>query len=110
MYRYNDMLITIKFTSHLHQKFHLIQKQKHFYKTVSFFEIRMYFINNSLKINDSNTEIILIENPQKTSKIQNIYIKVGSEQIASLKLIRNLGIYFDTNYTFKTQINTLCKK
>ena len=70
----------------------------------------MYFINNSLKINDSKTEIILICNPQKTSKIHSVLIKVGLAINGLIKSICNLGIYFDTNYTFKTQINILCNK
>ena len=63
-----------------------------------------------MNLNDSKTEITLIGNPQQTSKIKHIYLKVGSELIAPSSQIRNLGIYFDNNYTFKPQIDTVCKK
>ena len=67
-------------------------------------------VSNYLKINDSKTEVILIGSKQQLAKLPDISVKVGNVNIRTADNVRNLGIIFDKNLSFETQIAAVCKK
>ena len=75
-------------------------------------EIRQFFLSHQLKINDSKTEFTILGNRHQLRKINNndIYITVGLNRIYPSDTVRNLGIYFDSEMSFSSNINNICKK
>ena len=54
-------------------------------------EIRNWMARNMLKLNDEKTEFIIFGTHQQLIKIDNITIKIGSENIILAEHVRNLG-------------------
>ena len=59
--------------------------------------------DNSMKINTSKSHLLMAGNKQTIAKIDNYYIESESYQ-------ELLGIIIDSNLTFETHINNICKK
>ena len=49
----------------------------------------------SMKLNDSKTEYILIGTPQQLAKCSNTYINIRGNVVHASDCVRNLGAYFD---------------
>ena len=60
---------------------------------------------NFLKLNDDNTELLLIGNPKRVSKIHNFQLLIEDNIVKPSDCARNLGVYFDSTLSFKTFIN-----
>ena len=58
-------------------------------------EIRNWMPRNMLKLNDQKTEFIIFGTHQQLKKIDNITIKIGSENIIPAEHVRNLGFFMD---------------
>ena len=67
---------------------------------------------NMLKLNDEKTEFIIFGTHQQLKKIDNITIKIGSENIIPAEHVRNLGFFMDRFCKNTKHINhlssTLC--
>ena len=62
------------------------------------FEIQNWMSTNILKLNDSKTEFIILGTGQqlKNAEVNDITIKIGSEDILNVPAVRNLGCVFDS--------------
>ena len=58
-------------------------------------EIRNWMARNMLKLNDEKTEFIIFGTDQQLNKIDNITIRIGSENIIPAEHVRNLGFLMD---------------
>ena len=59
-------------------------------------EIWQWMANNFLRLNDSNTEVLLLGTKHILNKFQNLSLSVGSEMIAPSNSARNIGAIFNS--------------
>ena len=65
---------------------------------------------DSLKINDDKTEVILIGTKAQLKKVKIDNLVVGDSKIVpSTEAIRNLGCWFDNNFTMDAHVTKTCK-
>ena len=65
--------------------------------------IRGWYSDNMLKLNDSETEVMVISSKFRPS-VHLDHIKIGESSI-SPETVRNLGVIMDSNYTMVSHIN-----
>ena len=65
-------------------------------------------LNNNLKLNDYNTEFLIIGTPQQLEKLDNISIRVGDSDIHPVPIARNLGCWFDSRLSMAPHITNIC--
>ena len=67
------------------------------------------WLKNMLKLNEDKTEFIIFGTNQQLAKVNNISIKVSSEDIQPIDCVRNLGYFMDKVLRNAIHINQLCK-
>ena len=71
---------------------------------------RRWMIKDKLKINDDKTEFILIGTRAQLEKVKIDSLVIGDSVVSSSsEPIRNLGTWFDSNFTMSTHITKICK-
>ena len=70
--------------------------------------IRAWMIMDKMKINDIQTEFLIIGTKQQLNKVNIKTLSVGDYGVAPAAMARNLGVLFDENMTLLPHINT-CK-
>ena len=62
--------------------------------------------SNGLKLNDSKSEFVLLGSPHMLSKVKSetIEIRIGNNSIKPSSTVRNLGVIYDSNLSFKNHI------
>ena len=75
-------------------------------------EIKSWMESNGLKLNDSKSEFLLLGSTQMLSKVKSetIEICIGKNRNNSIKpsnTVRNLGVVYDSNLSFKNHITYL---
>ena len=63
---------------------------------------------DKLKINDDKTEFLIIGSKQQMLKINDCTIRVGTTDIKPVSEVRNLGSWFDCNFSMSTHISKSC--
>ena len=71
-------------------------------------DIRLWMLNNDLKLNDDKTEFLIIGTSQQLGKLDNISIRVGDSDIHPVPIARNLGSWFDSRLSMATHITKIC--
>ena len=72
-------------------------------------DVRKWMNDCYLKLNDDETEVLLLGSRQQLSKIAITHICVGSVHIAPSDKARNLGVTFDTSMSLDAQISKYVK-
>ena len=72
-------------------------------------DLRKWMNRNRLKLNDSKTEFIVFGTKSKLRSITTTSVRVGKENIKTVKVVRNIGAYFDCEMKMNTQVNNMCK-
>ena len=72
-------------------------------------DIRVWMINNKLKINDSKTEFIVFRSPQTKQDLSGLSVIVGDSIIQQSSKVRNLVIIFDQFLSFDDYISSVCR-
>ena len=67
-------------------------------------DIRGWYSENMLKLNDSKTEMMVISSKFRPS-VHLDHIKIGESSISPSETVRNLGVIMDSNYTMVSHIN-----
>ena len=62
---------------------------------------------NLLKLNDSKTEVLLLGARQQLDIAGTIKVKIGEDEITSMRYARNLGVFFDSNMKWTIHINKM---
>ena len=70
-------------------------------------DIRVWMLNNGLKLNDDKTEFLIIGTSQQLGKLDNISIRVGDSDIHPVPIARNLGSWFDPRLSMATHITKI---
>ena len=63
---------------------------------------------NKLRINYDKTEFLIIGPKQQLLKINPCSIRVGFTDIKPVSEVRNLGFWFDSNFSMSTHISKSC--
>ena len=63
---------------------------------------------DKLKINDDKTEFLVIGSRQQLLKINHSSVRVGTIDIKPVKVVRNLGAWFDSHFSMSTHISKSC--
>ena len=70
--------------------------------------VRAWLIVDKLKLNEDKSEFMLIGTRQQLSKVRTDSLMVGDTQVKSVSEARNLGVWFDSNFQFRSHINKTC--
>ena len=62
---------------------------------------------NFLKLNENNTEFIILGLPQQLKKVGNITIKTGEGIIPNVPAVKNLGMFLDAELKHMIHTNKL---
>ena len=62
---------------------------------------------NFLKLNDDQTEFIIIGSSHNLSKVATKSISIGSHTIMSSNRVRNIGAMFDSNMKMDSQVSQI---
>ena len=75
-------------------------------------DIRHFFLAHQLKINDNKTEFLIIGSTQQLNKVNMdlISLRVGQDTITPSDKVKNLGVIFDSQLSFKHHINNITRK
>ncbi|KAL9959480.1 hypothetical protein ACROYT_G032807 [Oculina patagonica] len=73
-------------------------------------DVRAWMLSNRLLINDTKTEFVIIGSRQQLSKIHIDKITVGESTIEPVKMVRNLGAWFDSHMSMNSHIGKVCSK
>ena len=65
-------------------------------------------INDRLLLNDNKTEFLLLGTRQQLAKVDIRNIRVGSSEVSSQPVVKNLGAWLDSTLTMSTHISKLC--
>ena len=71
--------------------------------------VHAWFCANRLVVNPSKTEYLLIGTRQQRSKIINPSISFKDVSLSPTDSARNLGVIFDSNLDFKSNISSICR-
>ena len=72
-------------------------------------DIKTWSAANKLILNDRKTEVLHIHSKFSRSVSDIPYVTIGGLDISPITEVRNLGVLFDQNLSFKQQINSSCK-
>ena len=67
-------------------------------------DIRGWYSDNMLKLNNSKTETMVISSKFRPS-VHLDHINIGESSISPSETVRNLGVIMDSNYTMVSHIN-----
>jgi hypothetical protein len=71
-------------------------------------DVRIWNLQNKLKLNDSKTEVLHVTSRFKSSMPLGS-VKIGQSSINPSRTVRNLGVIFDSHLTMCDHVNNVCK-
>ena len=72
-------------------------------------DIRKRILQDRLRLNDDNTEFIIIGTRQQLAKVNIDSMQVSESSITPTSRVKNPGCWFDGQLKMDTQINSICK-
>ena len=72
-------------------------------------DINSWMQGLKLKMNNSETEYILIGTLQQLAKCTNTAINIGGYEVHALNRVRNLGAYFDKHMSMEEHVKFKCR-
>ena len=72
-------------------------------------EIRIWMKTNSLKLNNSKTEVIVFGSAQQLREINLQALRVGDCLVRVTHSVCNLGVQFDAEMTMESHVTVVCK-
>ena len=72
-------------------------------------DLRSWMISNKLMVNDSKTEFVIVGSRQQLERVNIPFLEVGSDEIAPVTSVRNLGVIFDSNLKMDMHISKACQ-
>jgi len=68
-------------------------------------DVAVWMRSNRLQLNTAKTEFIWLTSPRRQSQIPTGSLTVGSDSVAPVRAVRDLGIYLDSDLTMRTHIS-----
>ncbi len=72
-------------------------------------DVKSCMVDNRLKLNDSETEVLVVARKQQRHNVQNIKVKVGDSEIVPSKCVRNLAGVLGEELTMVNQVKSVVK-
>ena len=73
-------------------------------------DIKVWMLERKLKLNESKTEVMVIKGNLRTNITQDFgVLNVGFSALAPTEIVRNLGVCFDQQLSFRKQIDMVVK-
>ena len=73
-------------------------------------DISLWMKSSKLKLNSNETEFIIIGTEQQRHKLSNHFpVKLLDNDISPSDSVRNLGVIFDSDFSFHKRISNICK-
>ena len=72
-------------------------------------DIRNWFANNMLNLNDDKTEVILFTSKHALKSHPSIAVTVGEQTVWPATSIRNLGVVYDQPLSMIKHVNSVCR-
>ena len=72
-------------------------------------DVKTWMLENTFKMNDSKTELIIFGSKQQLAKLNTDSLCVGDTKIHTSTNIRNLGAYLDETMSMTTHIDAKCR-
>ena len=72
-------------------------------------DVKSWMIKNSLKLNDSKTELMVFGTPHNLQLSSDIQLRVGDCVISPSEVVRDLGCFLDPTMSMISHVNNLCK-
>ena len=73
-------------------------------------DISLWMKSSKLKLNSNKTEFIIIGTKQQRNKLSNHFpVKLLDNDISRSDSVRNLGVIFDSDFSFHKHISNICK-
>ena len=72
--------------------------------------VAAWMLSNRLLINDTKTGFVIIGSRQQVSKIHIDKITVGESAVTPTKVVRSLGVWFDSHMSMNSHIGKVCSK
>ena len=73
-------------------------------------DLRRRMNKDKLMLNDDKTEFVLIGTKQQLAKVCIDTLSVGISEVSNSSLVRNLGSWFDCNFTMATHVKKIAKQ
>ena len=71
--------------------------------------VKIWMNSNKLKLNSDKTEFIVFGSPTLKSKLSQIFpIDILGNFLSPVENVRNLGVIFDSPFTFSPQVSSIC--
>ena len=70
--------------------------------------VRAWMLKNKLKLNEEKTEFLVIGTPQQQDKASLDEMTVGHTKVETTTAARSLGVWFDGNMKFDTNVTKIC--
>ena len=70
-------------------------------------DIRAWMSLNFLKLNKNKTEFIIVGVQQQLDKVTDLSIKIGDDKITNSTVVKNLGVYIDSELKLSTHVNRI---
>ena len=75
-------------------------------------KIRLWMIENKLKLNDDKSEFILISSPHNKKKFDGndaLSLSIGPEIVNATNSVRNLGVMMDSIFNMEDHVTSVCR-
>ena len=70
-------------------------------------DLRAWMSLNFLKLSENKTEFIIVGVQQQFDKVRELSIKVGDDKITNSAVVKNLGVYIDSELKLLTHVNKI---
>ena len=73
-------------------------------------DVKRWLSTNKLKLNTDNTEFIVFGSKSQCEKLNYSYpVKILGNLISPVDAVRNLGVWFDSDFSFSCHVMKVCK-
>lgn len=66
-----------------------------------------WMTGDKLKLNEDNTEVVLIGSRQQLAKLSLTHVKIGNVEVLPISGVRNLGVWLDLHLQMNEHIKKL---
>ena len=72
-------------------------------------DIRCWMAQNTLKLNDDKTEVIIFGSKHQLSNLGAVSVKIGDTEITPSPQVKNLGVCQDSQLTMEKHVTNVCR-
>ena len=70
----------------------------------------IWLSNNKLSLNIKKTMYMIFGNKRKLRRVKELDVQIGSEKIKRTEIYKYIGVYFDSQLSWKEHVKSTCAK